>query len=1093
VTTETVTVLFTDLVGSTELAARLGPAGADEVRRIHFGLLRDAVARHDGTEVKNLGDGIMVVFTGPSQALSCAVAMQQAIDRHNRIGGEPLAIRVGISAGETTVEEGDYFGEPVVEAARLCAGATGGRILLTDVVRAMSRGRGHVIAPLGELPLKGLPEPVAVCQLAWEPEEAAGDVRSIPLQTRVAAPVAVGFVGRAAERELLAVAMKSVMAGDGERVVLIAGEGGMGKTTLAFESAKEAHTAGAVVLYGRCDEDLGLPYQPIVEALSHYGAHAPEEWLLAHDTETMATMARLVPALTRRLPDLPAPSRDIAPAELIVLVAAVTSLLADLAREAPVVLILDDLHWADRPTVQLLRAVAGAGISRLLVLGTFRDVELSASHPLSEALAALRRDAGVERLSLDGLGDSEILAFLESAAGHDMDEDGVALSHELLRETDGNPFYVREVLLHLVESGAIVQGDDGRWAPTEELERVGLPQSVREVVGARVARLGSDAATVLAAAAVIGQEFDLELLCAMTERSEDQVLDNLEAAGRVALVVESATAPGRFRFSHALIQHTIYEDLGLTRQTRLHQRAAAELERLCGGDVEDRVGELAHHYLAATRPAEVEKAAAYARLAGDRALASFAPDEAARWYQRTLDVLGSAGLPAERADILVRLGTAQRLGSNHAFHDTLLQALQLAHQCGADDLVVKAALTNNRNMGARTGVVDADLVDGLQIALGIVGPHDSPERARLLSTLTMELAFDPDPLRRLRLADEAVEVARRLGDPAALYDALTRTFLALSTPDHAERNWRNLREATTLSDKAVDPDPLFSLTADLWFAVASVQLGRLDGVTELTRLVEARVAQYPSAHLQWTDAVVKCWLAQLAGDIEVAERENNVALEQATLSGQPEALSFYAAVLITIRRMQGRFAEILPLVVQAADADQALPALKGAVAFGEALAGNTEAARALIDEFLPQNFHPFDGNFLSAMSLWSEAAAEAGHLEGAAAITKLIEPYPDQLQVGCVIVLPGMAHGLARLADTLGHHEEADRYFAQALEVHERLEARFLTALTKACWALSLAERDPHRARTLAREALEAARADGYGEVEEKARRVLEP
>jgi class 3 adenylate cyclase/tetratricopeptide (TPR) repeat protein len=1092
VATETVTVLFTDLVGSTELSARLGPAEADEVRRVHFGLLRGPVAVHDGTEVKNLGDGLMVVFAGPSQALACAVAMQQAIERHNREGGQTLAIRVGISAGETTVEEGDYFGEPVVEAARLCAGATGGRILLSDVVRVMSRGRGHVITPLGELPLKGLPEPLAVCELGWEPEDATGDVVSIPLQPRVAAPVAVGFVGRAAEREVLGDATKAIMAGDGQRVVLISGEGGMGKTTLTFEVAKDAHAAGAVVLYGRCDEDLGLPYQPVVEALTHYAAQAPDDWLQRHDADILATLARLVPAFGKRVADLPAPSAGAAQAELVVLFVAVTSLLADVAGQAPIVLILDDVHWADRPTLQLLRALAGAGIPRLLVMGTFRDNGLSASHPLSETLAALRREGGVERVSLDGLDGHEVLAFLESAAGHEMNEDGVALSHELLRETDGNPFYVREVLLHLVESGAIVQEEDGRWVPTEELERVGLPESVREVVGARVGRLGDAAATVLAAAAVIGQEFDLELLCAMTEQGEDQVLDALDAAGRVALVVESATAPGRFRFSHALIQHTIYEDIGLTRQTRLHQRAAAELERLCGADVEDRVGELAHHFLAATRPAEVAKAAAYARLAGDRALDSFAPDEAARWYQRTLDVLGSSGSPEERADLLIRLGTAQRLDGNHAFHDTLLDALRLGRQCGARDLVVRAALVNNRNMGARTGVVDDDLVEGLDVALEMVGPEDSPERVRLLSALAMELAFDPDPTRRRQLADEAVTIARRLGDPAALYDALTRPFLAMAMPDMAERNWRDLQEATSLSDQAVDPDPTFAIASYMWFSVASVQLGRRDGLNEAMRRVAARVAQYPTPNLRWSHAIMNCWVAQLEGDIETAERENANALEHATASGQPEAFSFYAAVFITVRRMQGRYGEILQLVTEAAAADEALPALKAAVAFGEALVGDPAKARSLIDEYAPNGFHPFDGNYLSAMAMWSEAAAEIGHMEGAAALMELMVPYAHLLQVGCVVALPGMAHGLGRLAALLGRDAEADRYFAQAIEIHERLEAVFLTSLSKACWALALAERDPERARTLAQEALDVAVAKGYGEVEEKARRVLD-
>lgn len=1090
---ETVTVLFTDLVGSTVLSSRLGPDAADELRRAHFGLLRGAVADAGGTEVKNLGDGLMIVFSTPSHSLSCAVAMQRAVDRHNRTSEHPLSVRIGISAGEAVVEDGDYFGEPVVEAARLCAAAIGGQILLADIVRILTRGRGHDITPLGEIELKGLPEPVATCELIWAPAAFDPTDSPIPLQQRVAAAPTVGFVGRAAEREKLDAALKAVVAGDGQRVVLISGEGGMGKTTLALEVARQAFSNGAVVLYGRCDEDLGIPYQPVVEALHHYAVNAPGEWLDRHDPERLSELSRVVPALAKRMPELPPPPATETENEVYRLFAAVSEVLGELALTEPVVFILDDLHWADRPTLQLLRVLASASLGRLLVLGTFRDADVSASLPLGEALAALRREPSVERVSLSGFNDLEVLGFMEAAAGHAMDESGLTLCHALYEETDGNPFFVREVLLHLVETQAIEREEDGRWVTTAELEAAGLPESVREVVGSRVIRLGVEAAAVLASAAVIGQEFDFELLCAMTDRPEDHVLDALDAAAGGALVVESPTAPGHFRFSHALIQHTIYEDLGATRQARLHQRAAAELETLLGADAGERVGELARHFLAGTRPAQAAKAFTYARLAGDRAMAAVAPDEAVRWYRQAIETPGPAPDPHERVRCLVSLGLAQRIAGHEAFHATLFEASALAQDIGDTEAMVRATLGQNRNMASRVGRVDTALVQCLEDALGAVGAGDSPERARLLASLSSELAFDPDAVRRQALAAEAVAVARRTGDRSALYDALVRPFVALCTADLAEFRVTLLREAVTLAHDAVDPDPMFRVAGHAWLALSLVEVSQMEGVDDLLAEVFANCHQTPTAaNSRWTDAIFSCWREQIRGDTAAAEREAGRAFEVATDTGQPEAFSFYAAAMLAIRYQQGRVSEILPLARQASEQDDAIPALLASVAALEAVGGEPERAQALLDEHRPSGFdHPWEGNWLNGVGLWAEAAAEIGDAASAGILVPKLSPYTQLMPPGPVVAMPGIALRVARLYDVLGRPDDADRSYAQALEIHHRLESPFFVALTKACWALSLQTRDSVRARAIAREALAVAEAAGYADVVRKASRVL--
>jgi class 3 adenylate cyclase len=282
VTIENVTILFTDVVGSTELSQRLSPEGADEVRRRHFSILRQAIVKAGGAEVKNLGDGLMVVFSSASAALSCGVGMQQGVERDNRDREQSVGLRVGLSGGEVTREETDYFGDPVIEAARLCAICQGGQILAADVVRAMAGRRSrHSVVDLGPLILRGLPDPVDTVEVRWEPLGGAAS-NAVPLPARLAARPSVGVVGREVELEVIAAAIKRGTAAESRQVLLVSGEAGVGKTTLVSESVRAAFDDGACVLFGHCEEDLVTPYRLFAEALEHYVTHASEEQLLAH-------------------------------------------------------------------------------------------------------------------------------------------------------------------------------------------------------------------------------------------------------------------------------------------------------------------------------------------------------------------------------------------------------------------------------------------------------------------------------------------------------------------------------------------------------------------------------------------------------------------------------------------------------------------------------------------------------------------------------------------------------------------------------------------------------------------------------------------
>ena len=549
----TAIVLFTDLVGSTELRSRLGDDAAEALRRTHDGLIADAVEGHRGRLVKHLGDGVMATFAGASDALGAAVAIQQALDRHNRSGasGVPLEVRIGASAGDVAFEEGDCFGTPVIEAARLCAAAGGGQILVTEIVRLLAgTGGGHRCTPVGALDLKGLPAPVPACEAAWEPLAEP----SLPMPALLTGAGRI-FVGRDEELEHLGRLWKEATSGE-RRVAALAGEPGIGKTRLAVALAAAVRDLGGVVLAGRCDEDLGVPYQPFVEALRHYVTRAPERRLGRYPGE----LARLLPDLAQFVDGLPEPLRSDPETERYRLFDSVAAWLSDLSAEAPVLLVLDDLHWAAKPTLQLLRHVLRFSEPlRLLVVATYRDSDIGRGHPLGDLLAELRQDGQAERLALSGLDAAGVAAFIETAAGHRLDdEEAQELFQVVWRETEGNPFFVAEVMRHLVESGAIGQRD-GRWVIKAAVDDLGIPEGIRDVVGRRLSRLAEATNRVLATAAVVGLEFEPAVVERAAGVGEDELLAAVEEATRARLLTE---VPGaRYRFGHALVRATLYDEL----------------------------------------------------------------------------------------------------------------------------------------------------------------------------------------------------------------------------------------------------------------------------------------------------------------------------------------------------------------------------------------------------------------------------------------------------------------------------------------------------------------------------------------------------
>jgi class 3 adenylate cyclase len=1097
-TIESATILFTDVVGSTELSQQFSPDAAEEVRRGHVSILRQAVAEAGGTEVKNLGDGLMVIFASASAALACAVAMQQGVEKDNRGRKHSVGLRVGLSGGEVTRDDEDCFGDPVVEAARLCAICESGQVLATVWVRLTAGRRGrHEYRTLGELTLKGLTDPVETVEVAWEPLRGTESGTSIPLPGRLAVRPIAGVVGRNAAMHTMTDATTRAAGGEGREVLLISGEAGLGKTTLVAEAARAAFDTGACVLFGHCEEDLATPYQLFAEALGHYVTHAPEEQLLAHVEVHGSELSRLVPALASRIRELPPSKATDSDTERFLLFAAVVGLLGTMSKEQPVVLVLDDLQWADKGSLLLLRHLAAAEQGmRVLILGTYRDSELSQTHPLNDTLAALHRVNGVNSIELMGLDDSGVVALLEAAAGQSLDAAGVSLAHAVYRETDGNPFFVVEMLRHLSETGAIYQDTTGRWVAESAPEQLALPDSVRVVIGARVGRLGKAAGRVLSVASVIGRDFDLDLLARAAKTSEDDLLDILDAAASVALVREVAET-GRYSFAHALIQHTLYEDLGHNRRARSHRQVAEALEDLCGDQPGARVGELARHWTCATQPIDLAKAIGYSKQAGDAALGALAPGDALRYYAQALDLYPQVADPdpVMEIDLAIGLGTAQRQTGDPASRETLLTAARQAADLGDTNRLVAAALANDRGYTTNNNATDIDKVMVLEMAVDRL-PFDHPERALALATLCSELAYGSTLERRRALADEALGIATSSGDDATIARVVNQVLFPLLVPSMLEQLLTWTEDGLARAERVGDPVLLFLVAHSRATAVF------LDGdIDEMDRCIEIMCAlaeQLNQPIVSWTNTFHLSKRAQIAGDSDLAEKLATEALQIGTDCGQPDAAFFFGGQLMVVSAQRGTLGELIPLIEQLLDETSTLAQLLTAVlAQAHAEADHTEEVRNLLAEFAAADFDlPADQSWITAMNSYAEAAIHCGDPKYAGPLFDRLVPWAEQsVASGSVTASDLVSCSLGGLATVLRRYDEADAYFEQSAATSARMDARFFIARTDLRWGSMLAERkadgDTEKARGLLSKAQAVAAAHGYRKVERRARAVL--
>jgi DNA-binding SARP family transcriptional activator len=994
------------------------------------GLLRDALSLWRGPPLAELA------FEPFAQAEIARLREQRLAALETRVEADLAAGRHAALVGELQALAAEHPTRERLTAHLMLALYRCGR--QSDALAAYQRTRLRLAGELGLEPgadlqalqtriLQHAPElahdsdwRIAALRPSPAPREATTTSAPLPAPLRRAADAP--FVGRERELEELRARWRAGAKG----CVLFAGEAGIGKTRLAAELARTVDREPALVLYGRCDEGLSVPYQPFVEALRPFAG-------ALGCAKLHAALGHHASELSRLLPELAAlgtpPAADPESAQLA-LFEAVAALVEVATRDAPALLVLDDLHWAAGPTLLLLRhLVRSERPLRLLILGTYRDTDVEPDGALALRLADLYRDPSVSGLAIRGLEDGAIAALLDAPDAE--------LVHTLRAQTAGNPFFIRELLRH----GS---------APSVP------PESVRQLIGQRVARLGEPARDALRAGAVAGPAFTLALIEAV---SDADALDALEHAVAAGLLTEAG--PGEYAFAHALVRQTLYDDLSAARRMRLHRRIGEALEELRPQDAEA----LAHHFAQAAADGQATKAAGYALAAGRGAAERLGYEEAADHYERGLTALGE-GHDERRRELLLALGEARwNAGERVKARAASRAAANLAERLGDAGSLARAALTFAGMQLFEDQPATAEVVGLLERALAALGEQESALRAQVMGRLAAAVAYGPVAQRRPQTARDALAMARRVAGPSELAYVLAMCQWADRGPDNIDESLERAREIAALAN-AVRDGRLRSLAHE-WMLGHLLEQGDSAAVERERRTLE-RLADglgEPKARVLATN--VRAGQAHMEGRMEDCERLAHEALGLGLAEGADEsAIQSFGALVASVRREQGRFTEIVEAVEAFARQQPHMAGWRAALAYVYTELGRLVEARAELDALAPDDFAavPRDGLWPISIAQLAQVVSRLDDAPRAAVLYRLLLPLERHCIVSINVLSWGSAaRSLGLLATTLGRYDEATRHFEHALEVNASLGATLWVARTRTDYARLLRRRGEHQ------------------------------
>lgn len=893
------------------------------------------------------------------------------------------------------------------------------------------------------------------------------------------------FVGRHHEVEAMGLALDAACAGKG-RLVLLAGEPGIGKTRTALELGAHAAHRGARIVWGRCHEEEGAPpYWPWAQILRALATARSLDELRAELDAGGSDIADIVPEIRARLPDLaPAPMIGDPSGTRFRLFGSITRFLINASRREALALVLDDLHWADVPSLRLLEFLGQEmGESRLLVVGTYRETELSRQHRLSDTLGALARVPHAVRLHLSGLNADDVRRFVATAAGV---VPPVWLTSAIHSQTEGNPLFVREVVRLLAQGGHFAEA-----APTAATSSsIRLPEGVREVIGRRLNLLSPSCNEVLAIAAVIGREFSLDVLArACAPRSEDTVVEALDAAIDARIVEESMS--GVYQFTHTLVRVTLYDELRTGLRRRLHHAVGEAIETVHRRDVQPVLTDLAYHFRAASLGGDVERAIDYATRAGQSADNALAFEDATALFQNALDVLDTLSVddPRRRCMLLLRLGDAQRKSTDYPRAlESLGAAAEIARNQGVVEVLAESACLYEDVAWRFTAHVSAAPGRLLEAALALLPEGAVAWRVRLLGSLARERLHTGRMDESKALSAQATSLARSMGDPAALATSLATLADFPWLPHETQDMLVQATELAELGERANDLE--VALRGHFRRSAMLLELGDMPGAlaaVEAMGRINARMRQ--PFHRAW-ELGARVTVALLRGALDEAEQQilQNTRSQLALPTGVIDPLSI---LIFTLRREQGRLAELGPLVAmfvrQNSMSGTWLPGL--ALLYVEL--GDLDAARTTFDDVATGEFEslPRDGRLAISLSYLTEVCVALGNAEHAPVLYRLLQPWDGR----CIVLGGGTGcrgssgRFLGMLATLEANWAAAERHFADAIALNERMAALGPLSHTQCDLAAMLLARgddgDAGRAAALLDQAGEQAAALGLNAV----------
>ena len=1036
-----VTYLFTDVVGSTSLWEESTDAMALAMAR-HDTLVERAVTECRGHLVRPRGEGDsrFAVFPAAANALTAAARVVADLCAEPWPTPRPIAVRVAVHTGEAEVRAGDYYGPAVNRTARLRAIGHPNQVLISAATvsdAADQLGTGLALRDLGTYRLRDLTEPEHVYQLLapGAPEDFPPLAPlERPGQLSELRPAGPALVGRAAELNALKQAVSDVVGGSGQ-LVLLTGEPGIGKTRMAEEVEAMAVGRHANVVWARCQADSAQPaFWPWIQSIRGLLAIGDREVAAAAVGSTTPELANLVPELADIAPVLDAPPVDSEGARFR-LYDSVMRFLSQLAAHRPLVLIIDDLHWADLPSLRLIAFVAGQlRTTPLLLVGTFRNDEVPLGSPHEELLGVLITLG--RTLRLRPLSEADVAALV-AASGARPDP---ALASSVHGRSGGNPLFVLELC------GALSDDEGGG----RDVSALSLPGGALAVLDRRFARLAAPVLDLLLVASAAGDEFSADLLAEVMDTEVDAVVEPLDEAIAAKVIVVRDDVSGTYAYAHPLVRQALYERLSHARRKAVHRRFGEVLER---ADSDGQISQLAYHFLRAGGIA-ASKGVDYSERAGREALDVLAFEEAAAHFSRALSVLTDRGKdPERRAEILLALADSERRAGNVGpAKDAFEQVAEWARRHRRPNYLARAALGYAADLGGfEVTLFDQRQLDLLEEALLALGAEDSTVRALTLGRLSVALSLVDSPERRRALSEEAVDVSRRIGDDAALAYALATHCDVIAGPADTRQR---LSEATEVVDLATRVrDRSLELLGRRLRLVALLELGDFSSA-DVEIEAFGRVADASRDPLySWYLPMWRGMRAHMDGRFA----EHDSLIEEAEALGRRAGSENATMLLHTVRIVRALDAgdgDAAEACVADFTGEVAYLPVSNQIALATIWSGTDRTARshAVLDRLAATGLGgvPRDSEWLPSICQLAETCNALLRPDVAEMAYAELEPFGDLFAIeGIGAATRGSAfRHLGLLCDVLGRTEEATQRFEDALAANRRAGSPLFVAHT---------------------------------------------